>query len=68
MSMCIEIFEKDMTKSKEKGFTFSINTGDRLYHLMASTEAERRIWVSKLKTSMITIKEMSKGTVKTHKY
>ena len=48
---CIEIFEKDMTTSKEKGFSFSINMGDRLYHLMASTEAERRSWIKKLTAS-----------------
>lgn len=38
---CIEIFEKDMSKSKEKGFSYSINMGDRLYHFMADTEFER---------------------------
>jgi len=46
MSDCIEIFEKDMTKSKEKGFSFTINLGERLYHFMADTESERKNWVS----------------------
>ena len=30
-----------MTKSKESGYTFKINIGDRLYHLMADTEIDR---------------------------
>lgn len=38
---CSEVIVKDMTKSKETGYTFKINTGDRLYHLMADTEIER---------------------------
>ena len=42
MSECLEITEKSMEKSKEKGFSFKINTGDRLYHLMAEDENERR--------------------------
>ncbi|KAL4465713.1 hypothetical protein ABPG72_012395 [Tetrahymena utriculariae] len=67
MSQCIEVFDKDMSKSKEKGFTFSINMGDRLYHLMAETAVERIAWVSKLKTSIKTIKELNKGNLKIKK-
>ncbi|KAL4426634.1 hypothetical protein ABPG74_018712 [Tetrahymena malaccensis] len=67
MSQCIEVFDKDMSKSKEKGFTFSINMGDRLYHLMAETAVERISWVSKLKTSIKTIKELNKGNLKIKK-
>lgn len=52
-----------MSQSKEKGFTFSINMGDRLYHLMADTEVERRSWVAKLRSSILTIKELTKGNV-----
>jgi hypothetical protein len=64
MCQCLEIFEKDMSVSKEKGFTFSINTGDRIYHLMTSTEAERRSWIQKLKMSILTSKELNKGNVR----
>lgn len=38
---CHEVIVKDMTKSKEIGYTFKINIGERLYHLMADTEIER---------------------------
>ena len=31
---CQEVVVKDMTRSKETGFTFKVNTGERLYHLM----------------------------------
>lgn len=45
MTECIEVINKDMSKSKEKGFTFRINFGDRIYHLMADTETDRERWV-----------------------
>lgn len=64
MEQCIEIFDKDMSQSKEKGFTFSVNMGDRLYHLMSDTEIERRAWVSSLRISIQTTKELTKGNVK----
>lgn len=63
MSECIEVFEKDMSQSKEKGFSFSLNMGERLYHLMVETEIERRNWVQKLRVSINTSKELNKGTV-----
>lgn len=37
--------------------------GERLYHLMADTEAERRTWVSGLKVAIGTAKELNKGGV-----
>ena len=39
----MEITEKSMEKSKEKGYSFKINIGDRFYHLMAENEEERRM-------------------------
>jgi hypothetical protein len=30
-----------MSSSKESGYTFKINIGDRVYHLMSDTEVER---------------------------
>lgn len=33
MRECVQIEEKDMENSKEKGFSFKINMGDRIYHL-----------------------------------
>ena len=63
MAECIEVFEKDMSQSKEKGFSFSLNMGERLYHLMADTEAERRTWVAGLKVAIGTAKELNKGGV-----
>ncbi len=50
-----------MAKSKEKGFTFSVNMGDRLYHLMADMETERENWVEALSSSLKTAKEMNNG-------
>lgn len=38
---CQEVILKDMTKSKETGYTFKVNIGDRLYHLMADSELDR---------------------------
>ena len=39
---CLEVKEKDMAKSKEKGYSFKINIGDRLFHIMAEMEMERK--------------------------
>ena len=58
MNDCLEIFEKDMSKSKETGFSFSINMGDRLYHLMCESETDRKKWMQALNISMNTIKEL----------
>lgn len=41
MKDCLEIVVKDMKKSKEKGYSFKINMGDRLYHIMTEAEIER---------------------------
>lgn len=41
MKDCLEIKVKDMKGSKEKGYSFKINMGDRLYHIMSETESER---------------------------
>ncbi|CAD8107610.1 unnamed protein product [Paramecium sonneborni] len=55
---CQEIIIKDMSKSKESGFTFKLNMGDRLYHLMADSEQERMKWISALNLSIKTTKEI----------
>ena len=52
-----------MSKSKEKGFTFKINMGERIKILMTETEIDRTCWMQSLKLSMVTAKEMSIGTV-----
>ena len=41
MNECIEIIEKDMSKSKDKGFTFKINLGEKIVNLMVDTEEDR---------------------------
>lgn len=33
MSECVQVVSKDMKNSSEKGFSFKINVGDRIYHL-----------------------------------
>jgi len=42
MKDCLEIIQKNMTKSKEKGYSFKVNLGDRLFHLNTESEAERK--------------------------
>ena len=43
MMNCIEIAEKTVKESsKEKGFSFKINTGERLFHFMTYNEEERK--------------------------
>ena len=56
---CQEIIIKNMSKSKESGFTFKLNMGDRLYHLMAETELERTKWQAALSASIRTTKEIN---------
>jgi hypothetical protein len=64
---CQEVIIKDMVKSKESGYTFKINVGERLYHLMADTEIERHRyytlikerWVQAVKSAQATSKEMN---------
>jgi len=41
MRECVSIECKNMSKSKEEGFSFKINMGDKIYHLMCETELER---------------------------
>lgn len=41
MKDCLDIKEKDMSKSKEKGWAFRINIGDRLFHVLTDIETER---------------------------
>jgi hypothetical protein len=55
---CHEVIVKDMTKSKEAGYTFKINIGERLYHLMADTEIERQQWINAVKASQVTAREI----------
>ena len=43
MLNCVEIVEKAVKESsKEKGFSFKINMGDRLFHFMTYNEEERK--------------------------
>ncbi|KRX01073.1 WD40-repeat-containing domain [Pseudocohnilembus persalinus] len=58
---CIEVVPKDMSTSKEKGFTFTINTLKRLIHLMSDKETQRQEWMHAIQTSMMTAKELAKG-------
>lgn len=48
-----------MSKSKESGYTFKLNMGDRLYHLMADSELERTKWQSALSASIRITKEIN---------
>lgn len=59
MLECQELILKNMQKSKEAGFSFKINMGDRLYHLMTDTESERIKWTTALTTSQRTTKEVN---------
>ncbi|CAD8118152.1 unnamed protein product [Paramecium sonneborni] len=56
---CQEIIIKNMSKSKESGYTFKLNMGDRLYHLMADSELERQKWQSALSASIRITKEIN---------
>ncbi|CAD8207552.1 unnamed protein product [Paramecium octaurelia] len=56
---CQEIIIKNMSKSKESGYTFKLNMGDRLYHLMADSELERTKWQSALSASIRITKEIN---------
>lgn len=43
MKDCLEIIEKNKEqKSKEKGYSFKINLGDQLHHLMTETDFDRK--------------------------
>jgi hypothetical protein len=35
-----------MATSKEKGFSFKINMGERIYHLQTDTDMERQEWMN----------------------
>ncbi|KRX03678.1 hypothetical protein PPERSA_10362 [Pseudocohnilembus persalinus] len=61
MKDCIEIFEKDMSTSKEQGFTFRINCGDRIFHVMVESSYDRKNWITALRKSVETSKEMNSG-------
>ena len=41
MRECVKIVTKDMSNSKEKGFSFKINMGERIYHLQTDTDLDR---------------------------
>ncbi len=41
MIECQELIIKNMIDSKESGFSFKINMGDRLFHLMTDSETDR---------------------------
>ncbi|CAK57824.1 unnamed protein product (macronuclear) [Paramecium tetraurelia] len=56
---CQEIIIKNMSKSKESGYTFKLNMGDRLYHLMADSELERTKWQTALSASIRITKEIN---------
>lgn len=51
MIECQELILKNMQKSKEAGFSFKVNMGDRLFHLMTDTESERMNWTVALRSS-----------------
>lgn len=56
MTDCIETFEKDMSISKEEGFTFRMNFGDRIFHFMTDTALDRKNWITALRLSVKTQK------------
>lgn len=60
MMNCLDVLVKDMSKSKEKGFTFRVNACDRIYQLMSDLETDRRRWVQALKNSTKTAKQLKK--------
>jgi len=39
MKDCLEIIQKNMIKSKEKGFFFKINLGETLFHFHTESDA-----------------------------
>lgn len=49
MIECQELIIKNMQKSKETGFSFKINIGDLLIHLMSDLESDRVRWTEALK-------------------
>ncbi len=61
---CNEIKDKDMTKSKDQGFTFTVNMGERIYKFMTESELDRKKWVKSLRQSAKTSREMHNGEVK----
>lgn len=58
MREVVRVDVKDMTNSKEKGFSFKINVGDRIYHLQTESDLDRQSWVKALGRSMITGREI----------
>ena len=61
MKECLEILVKDKENSKEKGFSFKINMGDRIFHLNTDLKIEREKWVTALRKSILTSKETKGG-------
>ena len=45
MKDCLEIIEKDMSKSKDKGFTLKVNLGEKIVSLMCETNDERKMFI-----------------------
>ena len=64
MKDCLEITEKDMSKSKEDGFTFRINQGERIFIMMVEKENQRQDWIKCLRSSIKTSREINFGGVK----
>ena len=58
MAEVLDISEKDMSTSKEEGFSFTIDKGEEIFLFMTETEFDRKTWVTSLKMSMKTAKEM----------
>lgn len=67
MAEVLNISEKDMvickkvtkkSTSKEEGFSFVIDKGEELFLFMTETEFDRKTWVTSLKLSMKTAKEI----------
>jgi len=53
----LKVGVKDMTKSKEDGHAFIIDTGKKLYHLNTEHRFELERWVEAIEISMQTSKE-----------
>ena len=55
MVKVMEITAKDMSKKNEKGFTFKLNLGERIYNFKADMEIQRKLFKIFIIITYITI-------------
>jgi len=58
---CNGVIVKDMTKSKDKGFTFKIDMGETIYHLNAETLKENQQWTVAIELSKATAQQQARS-------